>query len=126
MHHTLTCIAWYRQVMVADEDRILTNLRKGVVEFCVLALLRSGRTYGFDLVRSLKEDGLIASEGTLYPLLTRLHAGGMVAAEWVESNAGRPRKYYTLTARGLAYLDTFEQAWGTIRDSVDQTLRRSS
>lgn len=112
--------------MAVDEDRILTNLRKGVVELCVLALLRSGRTYGLDLVRSLKDDGLIASEGTLYPLLARLHSGGMVETEWVESDAGRPRKYYTLTAQGSVYLDTFEQAWGAIRDAVDHKLKGKS
>lgn len=109
--------------MAVDEDRILTNLRKGVVEFCVLAHLRVGRAYGFDLARTLQDDGLIASEGTLYPLLTRLRSAGMVETEWVESDAGRPRKYYTLTPQGADYLTTFEQSWGTLRDTVDRTLR---
>lgn len=112
--------------MATDEERILTNLRKGVVEFCVLAHLRTERTYGFDLVRKLESDALIASEGTLYPLLTRLRSAGMVETEWVESHDGRPRKYYTLTARGADYLDTFERVWAATRDAVDQTMRRPS
>lgn len=123
MRHTVTCVTRYGQDVDVNEDRILTNLRKGVVEFCVLALLRSDRAYGFELVRSLKKDDLIASEGTLYPLLARLHSGGMVTTEWVESDSGRPRKYYTLTAQGLVYLNTFERAWGTIRHAVDHTLK---
>lgn len=121
----MTCVAWYGRSMAA-EDRILTNLRKGVVEFCVLAHLRDGRAYGFDLVRRLEEDGLIASEGTLYPLLTRLRSAGLVEAEWEESDAGRPRKYYGLTPQGIERLDAFERAWAPIRDTVDRTLRRPS
>lgn len=91
----------------------------------MLAHLRNGRTYGFDLVRTLEADGLIASEGTLYPLLTRLRSAGLVQTEWVHSNAGRPRKYYSLTRQGSAHLDAFEQVWATIGHTVDETLRRS-
>lgn len=110
--------------MAAAEERILTNLRKGVVEFCVLAHLRGERAYGFDLARKLEEEGLIASEGTLYPLLTRLRSAGMVETEWVESEAGRPRKYYSLTSLGVDHLGTFERTWTAIRDTVDRTIRR--
>ncbi|MDM4764399.1 PadR family transcriptional regulator [Galbitalea sp. SE-J8] len=112
--------------MDAPEERILTNLRKGVLEFCVLAYLQAGRTYGLDLARRLETDRLIASEGTLYPLLARLRSAGMVETEWVESDAGRPRKYYTLTNLGAEYLDAFRSAWAPLRDTVDRTVRRPS
>ncbi len=106
-----------------SEDRILTNLRKGVVEFCVLAHIQSGATYGFDLARRLVADGLIASEGTLYPLLARLRSSGLVEAAW-GTEAERPRKYYTLTPAGTEHLDVFRESWESLRDTVDRTVRR--
>jgi len=112
--------------MVDNGDRIATSLRKGVVEFCVLALLDGGRSYGVDIARRLTAAGLIAGEGTLYPLLSRLRAAGHVTTEWIESEAGRPRRYYELTASGRAQLAEFRSAWAALRASVEGFLEEET
>lgn len=106
-------------------ERVLTSLRKGLVEFCVLGILAEGSTYGLEMANRLEADGLIASESTLYPVMARLLAGGLVASQWSTSDAGRPRKYYTLTAEGRDALATFEESWIPIRNAVDRTLRKA-
>lgn len=109
--------------MVPGKDAILTNLRRGVLEYCVLASLRSGASYGRDIARQLTEDGvLIGGEGTLYPLLARLRRSGLVETNWQESTAGPPRRYYTVTHDGEQALDTFRQAWAPFRTAVDTSL----
>ena len=101
----------------------LTQLRRGAVEYCVLALLREGDRYGFDLVRERSEaGGLVTSEGTLYPLLSRLRRDEHVTTFWRESDSGPPRRYYRLTDTGRAALDTFTRDWVRFRDSVDRLL----
>ena len=105
----------------------LSQLRRGVLEYCVLALLREGERYGFDLVRTLGEvDGLVTSEGTLYPLLSRLRKDGVVDTSWRESAAGPPRRYYRLTAAGRTALDAFALEWTRFRDAVDELLLAGS
>ncbi len=102
---------------------LLSQMRRGALEYCVLALLRSGERYGFDLVRSLGEaDGLVTSEGTIYPLLGRLRRDGLVETTWRESTAGPPRRYYRLTRAGLRSLDIFAVEWRRFRDAVDRLL----
>ena len=79
----------------------MSQLRKGTLEYCVLALLDEGERYGFELVRTLSEaDGLMVSEGTIYPLLSRLRRDLMVETSWQESESGPPRRYYHLTEAG--------------------------
>lgn len=107
--------------MVSDE-KISSSLRKGLAEFCVLAILRGGSTYGLDMARRLERDGLIAGESTLYPLMTRLQSAGLVESAWMSSPTGRPRKYYTLSPTGTEALETFERIWPPLRDAVDRTL----
>ena len=103
----------------------LSQLRRGAVEYCVLALLRDGDRYGFDLVRELSETGgLVTSEGTIYPLLTRLRRDEYVTTFWRESDSGPPRRYYRLTDTGRAALDAFTTDWVRFRDSVDRILSR--
>ena len=103
----------------------LSQLRRGALEFCVLALLRNGARYGFELVRELSSvDGLVTSEGTIYPLLTRLRKDELVTTFWQESEAGPPRRYYELTPAGQAALADFTTDWGRFRDSVDAVLSR--
>lgn len=102
---------------------MLSQLRRGVLEFCVLALLRSGERYSFDLVRALGDtDGLVTSEGTLYPLLGRLRRDGLVQSTWRESASGPPRRYYRITRDGDAALRAFVSQWARFRDSVDTLL----
>ncbi|MGF3057395.1 PadR family transcriptional regulator [Microbacterium sp. YY-01] len=105
------------------EDRALINLRKGVSEYCVLAMLRQSPAYGLELARRLESDGLIASSSTLYPLLSRLSAAGFVDSEWGESDRGRPRKYYVLTSTGERALEAFQSIWIPLRDAVDRTVK---
>lgn len=112
--------------MVTRDKRIATNLRKGVLEYCVLALVARGDWYGFDLAKRLSASRLIASEGTLYPLLTRMRGAGLVAAEWQESEAGRPRRYYRITKAGQEQLDAFQAVWIPVRDAVDKVLEGQS
>src|SRR5690349_10671034 len=101
----------------------LSQLRRGVLEYCVLALLRDGERYVFDLVRTLAEtEGMVTSEGTLYPLLSRLRREGLVATTWRESPTGPPRRYYTLTAEGESVLEAFTVEWMRFRQSVDGLL----
>jgi PadR family transcriptional regulator PadR len=101
----------------------LSQLRRGAVEYCVLALLRDGDRYGFELVRALSDaGGIVTSEGTIYPLLTRLRRDEHVTTFWRESGSGPPRRYYRLTDTGRAALATFTQDWIRFRDSVDRLL----
>ena len=102
---------------------MLSQLRRGAVEYCVLALLRHGEQYGFELVRSLSDvDGLVTSEGTIYPLLTRLRRDQLVTTFWRESENGPPRRYYRLTDAGAAALADFTREWTRFRDGVDALL----
>jgi PadR family transcriptional regulator len=107
----------------AQARNVLSQLRRGTVEYCVLALLRDGERYGFELVRALAAvDGLVTSEGTIYPLLSRLRRERLVTTSWRESEAGPPRRYYRLTEAGQAALTAFTDEWARFRDGVDGLL----
>lgn len=110
--------------MIQGEARnTLSQLRRGTLEYCVLALLRGGERYAFELVRTLSQvDGLVTSEGTIYPLLARLRKDQLVSTFWRESEAGPPRRYYRLTDAGQAALTSFTEDWVRFRDSVDTLL----
>lgn len=103
-------------------DRVQTNLRKGVLEWCALAIMRKGDVYGRDLARTLVDLGLLASEGSLYPLLARLRESGWVETRWQESSVGPPRRYYRLTAAGSDALVEFEEIWRGLAASVESAL----
>jgi PadR family transcriptional regulator, regulatory protein PadR len=95
-----------------------------VLEFCVLALLRDGERYAVELVQELGSiEGLVTSEGTLYPLLSRLRKDGVVETTWRESPGGPPRRYYALTPAGQAVLEVFSGEWARFRDAVDGIIR---
>jgi len=109
--------------MVAAETRSLSQLRRGVLEYCVLSLLSDTSLYAFDLVRRLSEaDGMVISEGTIYPLLSRLRREGWVSTTWAESVEGPPRRYYSLTPAGERALAAFTADWRRFRDAVDALL----
>ncbi|MHB8293136.1 MAG: PadR family transcriptional regulator [Acidimicrobiales bacterium] len=110
--------------MVAGEDRDpVAQLRRGVAEHCVLALLRSGERYGFELARELAgERRVVAGEGTVYPLLARLRRRQLVETTWRESTEGPPRRYYRLSTEGKAELDAFVEQWRQFCSTVDAVL----
>jgi PadR family transcriptional regulator PadR len=105
-----------------EPDRLLTNLRKGVVEPIVLAVMREDEVYGVDLARQLVGLGLLASEGTLYPLLARLRAAGYVSTRWEESTSGPPRRYYRITDTGADSVDRFIATWRPFARAVNTLL----
>ncbi len=106
-----------------DLSRVESQLRKGVLEYCVLALMRDEPRYGVELVQSLEASGtLAASQGTVYPLLSRLRRADLVTTTWRESTSGPPRRYYQLTDTGLAALADFARIWPAFRDAVDGFL----
>ncbi|HEY5987125.1 MAG TPA: PadR family transcriptional regulator [Streptosporangiaceae bacterium] len=98
-------------------------MRRGVLPYCVLAMLRDRQLYGFELVRALAGiDGMVTSEGTIYPLLARLRQQRLVETTWRESDAGPPRRYYRLTPAGRKALAEFADDWARLRDGVDGLL----
>lgn len=104
-------------------DKWEVQLRKGCLELAILASLWSERLYGLELMRRLAEgSGLIVQEGTVYPLLSRLKAEGLLSSEWVEADAGHPRKYYRLTAAGRRRVTEMARFWQAFSASLDDLL----
>lgn len=113
------------RIVASTQDPLLAQMRRGTLQYCVLALLAEGERYGFDLVRELAEvDGMVTSEGTIYPLLSRLRRDGLVEPTWRESPSGPPRRYYRVTKSGQAALDAFGTEWTRFRDAVDHFVNR--
>ena len=104
-------------------DKWEVQLRKGGLELAILASLWTGRLYGLEILRRLESDSeLIVSEGTVYPLLNRLKAMGLVDSEWVESDAGHPRKYYSLTLAGRERAQEMFRVWTRFSSSIGKLL----
>ena len=99
-------------------DNVKSQMRKGMLEYCILLLLHREASYASDIMQKLKEAKLIVVEGTLYPLLTRLKN------EWVESTQGPPRKYYRLTTQGEEFLLDLEAAWDELSDTVNHLRQK--
>ena len=101
-------------------EGLATQLRKGVIEYCVLAMLRNTSRYGGELIQLLRnQDGLLVTEGTIYPLLSRMRADGLVDTEWRETAGGSPRRYYWLTEAGQQAVADFRREWLRFRSAVD-------
>jgi PadR family transcriptional regulator PadR len=107
----------------AEREALIAQMRRGALEFCVMALLEGRERYGFELVQNLSEvDGMVTSEGTIYPLLGRLRRDGTVETTWRESASGPPRRYYRLTPAGRDALRAFRAEWARFRSAVDHLL----
>jgi len=105
-------------------DKWEVQLRKGCLELAILAALWSDRLYGLEIMRRLADgSGLIVPEGTVYPLLSRLKSEGLLTSEWVEADAGHPRKYYRLTAAGRRRVVEMARFWESFSASLDDLLR---
>jgi len=96
------------------------QMRKGVLEFCILSLTQDKDMYSSDIIASLKEAELIVVEGTLYPLLTRLKNADLLTYRWEESKSGPPRKYYGITDTGKSFLTELKETWGNLVNAVDR------
>jgi PadR family transcriptional regulator PadR len=104
-------------------DKWEIQLRKGSLELAILAALWGGRLYGLEILRHLESGSdLVVAEGTVYPLLTRLRALGLVESEWVESDSGHPRKYYSLTAAGRERALEMGRTWARFAASLNHLL----
>ena len=95
------------------------QMRKGILEYCILCVLSDGDAYASDIINRLKEVRLIVVEGTLYPLLTRQKNAGLLAYRWEESTQGPPRKYYTITDAGKRFLNDLDASWQELIESVN-------
>jgi PadR family transcriptional regulator, regulatory protein PadR len=99
-----------------------SQMRKGILEFCILSIIRRGEAYPSDIVEEMKNVNLL--EGTLYPLLTRLKNAEMLTYRWVESNSGPPRKYFLLTEKGEAFYKELEQTWQELSNGVNALTKK--
>ncbi|KRO67641.1 MAG: PadR family transcriptional regulator [Cryomorphaceae bacterium BACL21 MAG-121220-bin10] len=99
-------------------DNTKAQMRKGVLEYCILAILKDGEAYTSDLLLALKQAKMIVVEGTIYPLLTRLKNSGLLEYRWEESTSGPPRKYYQLTPNGVAFLNELNETWLELNQAV--------
>ncbi|MCH7411507.1 PadR family transcriptional regulator [Belliella sp. DSM 111904] len=94
------------------------QMRKGLLEFCILHIISRGEVYASDMIDELTEAQMIVVEGTLYPLLNRLKKSGLATYKWIESESGPPRKYYTITEEGKSFLATLDQTWESLVHSI--------
>ena len=99
-------------------DNTKAQMKKGVLEYCILAILSKDSRYTSDLIQELKEAKVIVVEGTLYPLLTRQKNAGLLSYRWEESTQGPPRKYYELTDKGESFLTVLDTSWNELVKAV--------
>lgn len=102
------------------------QMRKGILEFCILNIISRGEIYASDMLEELTSAKIIVVEGTLYPLLTRLRKAGLLEYKWVESNSGPPRKYYTITATGTDFLNNLKATWLELVESTSQIISKNN
>lgn len=125
MYHVLHSISVLDEIPSESRnaDKWEVQLRKGCLELAILAVVWGGKRYGLEILRRLESDSdLIVSEGTVYPLLNRLKALGLVQSEWVESEGGHPRKYYSLTPAGMQRVREMGAIWDRFSSSMGRLL----
>ena len=99
------------------------QMRKGVLGYCILSILKDGEAYTSDILETLKNAKMLVVEGTVYPLLTRLKNTGLLAYRWEESTSGPPRKYYSLTETGKLFLNELNTTWSDLQTAVKKVTR---
>ncbi len=99
-------------------ENTASQMRKGVLEFCILSIIKQAEAYPSDIIEKMKAANLNIFEGTLYPLLTRLKNAGLLSYRWVESSSGPPRKYFQLTLTGEEFYKELENTWNELADAV--------
>ena len=105
--------------MAINTENIKSQMRKGVLEFCILSIIKEKEAYTSDILETLKDAKLLVVEGTVYPLLTRLKNDGLLSYRWEESTSGPPRKYYGLTELGKTFLNELNGTWTELSDAVN-------
>ena len=98
------------------------QMRKGILEFCILHIISRGEVYTSDMLEELTSAKIMVVEGTIYPLLTRLRKAGFLEYKWVESNSGPPRKYYTITKDGTTFVQNLDSTWKELVKSTTQII----
>ena len=109
---------WQQKGDKMNAENVKSQMRKGILEYCILLLLKKEQAYTSDIIQKLQEAKLIVVEGTLYPLLTRLKNSGLLSYQWVESTQGPPRKYYQLTEKGEEFLGELEISWEELTNTI--------
>jgi PadR family transcriptional regulator PadR len=99
-----------------------TQMRKGILEYCILSIIAKGEIYASDIIAELRKAQLLVVEGTLYPLLTRLKNNGLLTYTWVESTSGPPRKYYLLSEEGKVVLEQLDKTWQELAFAVQSSI----
>lgn len=107
-------------------ENVTAQMRKGVLEFCILSILSNRDCYATDIINKLKQSEIIVVEGTLYPLLTRQKNAGLLSYRWEESTQGPPRKYYQLTDKGREYLEKLDASWKNLIKAVNEIVNDKS
>jgi len=107
-------------------ENTAAQMRKGILELCILGILSQQEAYPSDIIDGLHEGGLKVVEGTIYPLLTRLKNAEILGYRWEESQSGPPRKYYHVTEKGKAFYEELLEHWQTLRDAVEKTTNKES
>ncbi|WP_322969357.1 PadR family transcriptional regulator [Faecalibacter sp. LW9] len=106
-------------------EKTKIQMRKGVLEYCILSIIKKGDAYASDIIDELKKAEMIVVEGTLYPLLTRLKNDNLLQYRWEESTAGPPRKYYALTDEGELFLQELAETWNQLIEAVDKVTKET-
>ncbi len=110
----------YLCIMIVDNTQ--TQMRKGILEYCILSIISQGEIYASDIISELKRARLLVVEGTLYPLLTRLKNNGLLSYVWKESTSGPPRKYFEITPEGIEVLKKLDATWEELVYAVETSL----
>ncbi|MFY8019814.1 MAG: PadR family transcriptional regulator [Bacteroidia bacterium] len=108
-----------------DIENSKAQLKKGILEFCILSIISRGEAYTSDILEEMKAAKLLVVEGTMYPLLSRLKNEGLLSYNWVESKSGPPRKYYQLTEDGKKFMNELELTWIDLVESVERLTNKT-
>lgn len=116
MHYQITVIIKRLNTMNVENSQ--AQMRKGILEYCILLIIARKDAYVSDIINKLKESKIIVVEGTIYPLLTRLKNTGLLSYRWEESSQGPPRKYYNITEDGRCFLNKLEDSWAELNTAI--------
>ena len=112
-------------IIIMDIENSKAQMKKGILEYCILSIISRGEAYASDIIYEMKEAKLLVVEGTLYPLLSRLKNDNLLSYNWVESKSGPPRKYYQLTEEGKLVMTELEATWNELAEAVNHTTKKT-